>query len=77
MLFHETIEGFSWQSYRGGSPTVILAAGQTVDFLVGQGADGAWNDATAFTAWVDGFAQPVPEPSAYAMFAAGLLAVGL
>lgn len=76
VLFHETIEGFGFTSYRSGSPTVNLAAGQTIDFLVGQGAGDAYSDSTLFTGSVAGFAAAVPEPSTYAMMFVGLGLIG-
>ena len=53
---------------KGFSQTVFLAAGDRVDFAVGTGGNGFFNDSTGLSAII----SAVPEPSSYALLFAGL-----
>jgi hypothetical protein len=65
-LVNESIQGFDVT--RPFSQTVFLAAGDRVDFAVGTGGNGFFNDSTGLSAII----SAVPEPSSYAMLFAGL-----
>jgi hypothetical protein len=49
--------------------TLSLAAGETVDFVVGNGADNLWGDNTPVIVTIQ---SPVPEPESGALMAGGL-----
>jgi hypothetical protein len=51
------------------SATLSLAAGETVDFVVGNGADNLWGDNTPVIVTIQ---SPVPEPESGALMAGGL-----
>jgi hypothetical protein len=53
------------------SQTLLLAAGDRVDFAVGTGGNGYFNDSTGLSAII----SAVPEPSSYALLLAGLGAI--
>jgi hypothetical protein len=65
-LTNDSISGFG--NTQGFSHTVFLAAGDSVDFAVGTGGNGFFNDSTGLKAII----SAVPEPSSYAMLFAGL-----
>lgn len=68
-LFTGAVNGFGPSTTTSGGGTVSLAAGETVDFVVGVGANGNYyNDSTGLAATV----TAVPEPETVAMMLAGL-----
>lgn len=76
-LYSGSITGFN--DLLSSNLSVSLAAGQTLDFIVGGAASNSTDsfiNTTGLNLAIQGVPAPVPEPATYAMFAAGLLAVG-
>jgi PEP-CTERM motif len=65
-LVNGAVSGFA--DTEGFSQTLFLAAGDRLDFAVGTGGNGFFNDSTGLSAII----SAVPEPSSYAMLFAGL-----
>jgi hypothetical protein len=61
-----SINGFA--DTQGFSQTLLLAAGDRVDFAVGIGGNNFYNDSTGLSAVI----SAIPEPSSYALLFAGL-----
>jgi PEP-CTERM motif len=65
-IVNSAVSGFG--TTQGFSQTVSLAAGDRIDFAVGTGGNGYFNDSTGLSAII----SAVPEPSSYAFLIAGL-----
>ena len=70
-LFSASIVGFGSGSAQGWAGSVVLAADQSLDFMVGRGADNFYGyGSTGLTAAVA--LSPVPEPASAALMLMGL-----
>lgn len=75
-VFNAEVTGYGAPSQAAYSNTLHLAAGDTVDFVVGWGTDLNYSyDNTAFDASLTQVAASAPEPSTLALFGLGAMVV--